>query len=109
MSKRVSFFKISLAATAVAVLKRSTAWAMIYGVLVGIGFLASPSVQAMGVGFFALNMPAMIVTVLIAHVAYGLVLGLLLRRWLPDGTWLYGSAKQVWRRTPHLGLPAEIR
>ena len=68
--------------------KRSVAWALIYGTLVGFGFLASPSVEAMGVGFLALKMPAMIVTVLIAHVAYGLMLGLLLRRWLPEGTWL---------------------
>jgi hypothetical protein len=34
----------------------------------------------------------MIVTVLIAHVAYGLMLWLLLRRWLPEGTWLARAA-----------------
>jgi len=62
-------------------------WTAAYGELVGLGFLASPAVKAMGVGFMALQMPAMIVTVLAAHLVFGLVLGLLLRRWLHDG-WL---------------------
>ncbi len=73
---------------AVVVGRRAIQWAVAYGVVIGLGFLASPAVQAMGVGFFALQMPSMIVTVLIAHVLYGLILGLLLRRWLPDGTWI---------------------
>lgn len=68
--------------------RRAMWWSMAYGVLIGIGFLASPAVQAMGVGFLAVQMPSMIVTVLIAHLVYGLVLGFLLRRWLPEGTWI---------------------
>lgn len=52
--------------------------------MIGVGFLASPAVQAMGVGFLGLQMPTMIVTVLIAHLVYGLILGFLLRRWLPE-------------------------
>lgn len=68
--------------------RRSYWWASSYGILVGIGFLASPAVQAMGVGFFATQMPAMIATVLVAHVVWGLLLGLLLRRWLSEATWL---------------------
>lgn len=62
-------------------------WAAAYGELIGLGFLASPAVKAMGVGFMAVKMPAMIVTVLAAHLVFGLVLGLLLRRWLHGG-WL---------------------
>lgn len=68
--------------------RRTTRWAVAYGVLIGIGFLAGPAVRAMGVGFFALRMPAMIVTVLTAHILYGLILGLLLRRWLPEEAWI---------------------
>jgi hypothetical protein len=68
--------------------RRSLWWTSIYGILIGIGFLASPAVQAMGVGFLALQKPAMIVTIVIAHVVYGLILGALLRRWLPSATWL---------------------
>jgi len=73
--------------------RRAIRWAVAYGLLIGIGFLASPAVQAMGVGFFALQMPPMIVTVFLAHIFYGLILGLLLRRWLPQATW-------VWTESP---------
>ena len=68
--------------------RRPLWWTMTFGALIGIGFLASPAVQAMGVGFLALQMPAMIVTVLTAHLLYGLILGLLLRGWLPGGSWI---------------------
>ncbi len=67
--------------------RKPLAWAAAYGELIGLGFLASPAVKAMGVGFMAVQMPAMIVTVLAAHLVFGLVLGLLLRRWLHGG-WL---------------------
>ncbi len=77
--------------------RRSLWWSLIYGLVIGVGFLASPAVQAMGVGFFALQKPSMIVTVVIAHVVYGLVLGSLLRRWLPKETWL--------RVESHVGAP----
>ncbi len=68
--------------------RRKLWWTLIYGVAIGIGFLASPAVQAMGVGFMAVQMPSMIVTVLIAHIAYGAILGWLLWRWLPEGRWM---------------------
>lgn len=68
--------------------RRAIRWTLIYGVLIGVGFLASPAVQAMGVGFLALQMPTMIVTVVLAHIAYGLILGVVLRRWLPAGPWI---------------------
>ena len=68
--------------------RRKLIWAVGYGALIGLGFLASPAVKAMGVGFMGTQMPTMIVTIVIAHLAYGLVLGALLRRWLPDDGWL---------------------
>ncbi len=78
-----------LAAGAVATLgRRRVGWAVGYALLIGTGFLASPAVQAMGVGFFASHMPAMIATVYLAHLVWGVLLWLLLRRWLPEGPWL---------------------
>jgi len=68
--------------------RRSLWWSSIYGLVIGVGFLASPAVRAMGVGFLALQKPSMIVTVVIAHLVYGLILGSLLRRWLPKEGWL---------------------
>jgi hypothetical protein len=75
--------------------KRSVVWSLMYGLLIGLGFLASPAVVAMGVGFFALQMPVMIVTVILAHVAFGLLLGIVLRRWLPCTSWLCTSCTSV--------------
>jgi len=62
-------------------------WSVAFGGLIGLGFLASPAVKAMGVGFMAVRMPAMIATVLIAHLVFGIILGLVLRHQLRD-RWL---------------------
>lgn len=67
--------------------RKALVWASAYGGLIGLGFLASPAAKAMGVGFMGVKMPAMLVTVLVAHAVFGLILGLLLRRWLRDD-WL---------------------
>jgi Family of unknown function (DUF6789) len=74
--------------------RRTILWVAGFGTVIGLGFLASPAVKAMGVGFMAVQMPSMIVTVVIAHLAYGLVLGALLRRWLPDDGWLLSPPAQ---------------
>lgn len=65
--------------------------ALIYGVLIGFGFLISPAVKSLGVGFMGLEMPSMAITVLLAHLAYGLVLGALCGRWVRERGWLLGS------------------
>jgi hypothetical protein len=75
--------------------RKPLVWAIAYAELIGLGFLASPAVKAMGVGFMATGMPAMIVTVLLAHLAFGVTLGTLVRRWVRDVGWL-------------LALPANI-
>lgn len=80
--------------------KRSTSWGLGYGVLVGLGFLASPAVKAMGVGFMASSMPAMQLTVVIAHLGYGFMLAILTRRWVRDEGWLLGL--QTYDRLPVL-------
>jgi hypothetical protein len=59
-------------------------WAgAIYGVFLGLGFMLSPVVSALGVGFlgleFSKGFPA---TVTVAHAAFGTLLGWLAARWL---------------------------
>lgn len=61
---------------------RPVRWAVGYALLIGAGFLLSPAVKAMGVGFMASQMPAMQLTVVVAHLAFGTVLGVLARRWI---------------------------
>jgi hypothetical protein len=57
--------------------------AAIYGVLLGLGFMLSPVVSALGVGFLGLDFSkGFPVTVTLAHAAFGTVLGWLSARWL---------------------------
>lgn len=63
-------------------------WALLYAQLIGIGFLLSPAVKSLGIGFMGLDMPTMPVTVILAHLAYGLILGALCRRWVRQTGWL---------------------
>lgn len=54
--------------------------AVVYGIAIGIGFMLSPVVQSLGVGFFGLEFSrGFPITVLTAHVAFGLALGVLVR------------------------------
>jgi len=58
---------------------RSPLWATAYGVVIGIGFLASPVVQSLGGGFLGRDFGwPFAATVLTAHAAFGVVLGLVL-------------------------------
>jgi hypothetical protein len=56
---------------------------VIYGVILGLGFMLSPVVSALGVGFlgqeFSKGFP---ITVTLAHAAFGTILGWLAARWL---------------------------
>lgn len=55
----------------------------LFGVLIGIGFMLSPVVSALGVGFLGLAFSkGFPLTVTLAHVAYGATLGWLTARWL---------------------------
>ncbi len=78
--------------------RRSILWALAFAELIGIGFLLSPAVKSLGIGFMGLDMPKMPTTVLLAHLAYGLILGVLCRRWIRDTSWLLGLPGQVTRR-----------
>jgi hypothetical protein len=60
-------------------LGRARRWAIPFGVALGIGFLASPVVQSLGIGFFGRDFGwRFAATVLAAHAAYGAALGWLL-------------------------------
>ena len=75
----------------VVVLGRKPLWvALGYGVMIAIGFLVSPAVSALGIGFMGQNMPGMPVTVTMAHLAYGALLWLLARQWVRDPEWIFG-------------------
>ena len=61
---------------AVLVARRSRWWAIPYAFAIGIGFLASPVVQALGVGLFGKDFGwHFAATVLLAHLAFGVALG----------------------------------
>lgn len=62
----------------------SRRWAaLVYALAIGVGFMVSPVVVALGVGDFGLQFsPWFSVTVLAAHVAFGLALGWLAQRFL---------------------------
>ncbi len=70
---------------------RKPFWAALgYGLFMAGGFLVSPAVTALGIGFMGHKMPGMPVTVVLAHLAYATVLGLLVRRWVREPEWLLG-------------------
>jgi len=72
--------------------RRPLWWALVFAQLIGIGFLLSPAVQALGIGFMGMEMPAMPLTVVLAHLVYGVLLGVLGRRLIPAAPWLAGGS-----------------
>jgi len=56
---------------------------LVYGLAIGVGFMVSPVVQSLGVGYFGLQFsPGFPVVVTLAHAAFGTSLGFLARRFL---------------------------
>ncbi len=72
--------------------RRSFLPVQLYALLIGVGFLLSPAVEALGIGFLGLDMPAMPITVIVAHVAYGAILARLINRWVYSGGWLLAES-----------------
>lgn len=68
--------------------RKTVFWGISYGMIIGTIFLLSPPVQALGIGFMGEDMPTMPLTVYIAHLAYGGILGWLCHRWVRNGGWL---------------------
>ena len=73
--------------------RRSTVWTIIFAELIGVGFLLGPAVKALGVGFMGRDMPSMPITICIAHLFYGLILGIICQCWLRDEGWLLSTIK----------------
>jgi hypothetical protein len=82
----------------------------LYGIAVGVGFMLSPAVIALGVGYFGLQFSkGFPVTVLTAHLAFGLVLGLLAARFLrrSQGSLLFRSLRALFSNSGL--LPEQVR
>ncbi len=66
-------------------LGQSKSWqGILYGLIIAAGFMVSPVVKSLGIGFFGIDFKdgyQFLLTVTLAHVAFGLTLGLLLSRW----------------------------
>lgn len=81
-------------------------WAgVFYGLAVGVGFMLSPVVRPLGVGYFGLQFSAGFpVVVLTAHAAFGFALGLLARRFLgPQPNVAFSAIGKLFHST---GAPA---
>ncbi len=58
-------------------------WSGLYAILIGTGFMVSPVPKALGIGLFGLQFKdgyQFILTVTLAHIAFGTILGLVLRK-----------------------------
>jgi len=73
--------------------RKSVVWGIVYGVIIGTVFLMSPPVDALGIGFMGRDMPTMPLTVVIAHLAYGGILGWLCHRWVRNGGWMLADSE----------------
>lgn len=57
---------------------------LLYGLMIGVVFMISPVVKSLGIGLFGIDFKngyQFALTVTIAHIAFGLVLSILLRKW----------------------------
>lgn len=58
-------------------------YAAIYGLVIGIIFMVSPSVTSLGIGYFGLQFSkGFPITVTLAHLVYGIVFGILINKFL---------------------------
>lgn len=75
--------------------RKTVLWGVAYGVIIGTIFLMSPPVDALGIGFMGRDMPTMPLTVYIAHLVYGGILGWLCHRWVRSEGWLLADSKAL--------------
>jgi len=75
--------------------RKAAYWGVVYGVIIGTVFLMSPPVDALGIGFMGRDMPTMPLTVYIAHLAYGGILGWLCHRWVKNEGWLLADSSET--------------
>jgi hypothetical protein len=71
----------------------------LYGLAIGIGFMISPVVVALGVGRFGVDFGwGFPVTVTLAHIAYGTILGFYVSRRSQPGTSIFSVVKRFFSR-----------
>lgn len=67
---------------------------IIYALVIGTVFMASPAVIPLGVGHFGVDFGiGFPVTVLLAHLAFGILLGLLIYKWNKEGLSIFSTIK----------------
>lgn len=72
---------------------------IVYALLIGIGFMVSPAVVAMGVGRFGVEFGiGFPVTVILAHIAFGIVLGWLVYTMNAKNTGLFSTIKNILKK-----------
>ncbi len=71
----------------------------LFGILVGIGFMMSPVVIAVGVGYFGVDFGwGFPVTVILAHIAFGTILGWLVFKWNAEGIGILDVLKNLFAK-----------
>jgi hypothetical protein len=71
-------------------------WGIIYALLIGVGFMMSPAVVAMGVGHFGVNFGiGFPITVLLAHLAFGSLLGWVVFKWNKEGMSIFSTIRNL--------------
>lgn len=73
-------------------------WAILYGILIGIGFMVSPATKSLGIGAFGLQFKdgyQFLITVTLAHIAMGAVMGWVLRKLNHQHTGLFYRVKHA--------------
>jgi hypothetical protein len=71
-------------------------WGIIYALLIGVGFMMSPAVVAMGVGHFGVNFGiGFPITVLLAHLAFGSLLGWIVFKWNKEGMSIFSTIRNL--------------
>lgn len=72
---------------------------IMYALLIGVGFMMSPAVVAMGVGHFGVNFGiGFPITVILAHLAFGSILGWVIYRLNKDGISLLITIKKSFQK-----------
>ncbi len=71
-------------------------WASLaWGQFIGFGLLISPVVDSMGIGFMGIEMPSMPITVVVAHLAWGLAFGIINARWTTGPGWIFSPVSAM--------------
>ena len=69
---------------------------ILYAVIIGIGFMMSPAAIALGVGRFGIDFGwGFPVTVLLAHIIFGFILGRLIYKWNRDNSSIFYMVKNL--------------